>query len=81
LLDYADNKGPKGHLPGQMHGTKGKQFSFFKSYYLDDTAFLYFSRSDLDKAAKPIVFSLPTFRVDYTLELAGRGLRLCVRLL
>jgi hypothetical protein len=26
LLDYANNKGPKGHLPGQMHGTKGKQF-------------------------------------------------------
>jgi hypothetical protein len=37
-----------------MHGTKGKQFSFFKSYYVDDTAFLILKRSDLDKVAKLI---------------------------
>jgi hypothetical protein len=35
--------------------TEGKKFSFFKSYYVDDTAFLFLCRSDLDRAAKLIV--------------------------
>jgi hypothetical protein len=39
LPDTAESK-PQGHLHGTRYTTKGTKFSRFKSYYVDDTAFL-----------------------------------------
>jgi hypothetical protein len=33
-------------LRGTNHSNKGKMFSFFKSYYVDDTAFIFLSRGE-----------------------------------
>jgi hypothetical protein len=71
LLVYANNKAKaRGHLTRQRHGTNGKQFSFFKSYYVDDTAFLFLAvqSSDLDKAAKPIVSHFRRFGLTIHIE-------------
>jgi hypothetical protein len=46
---------PRGQLSGTNHSNKGTKFSFFKSYYVDDTAFILLSRADLDAASKLIV--------------------------
>jgi hypothetical protein len=40
-------------------------FSFFKSYYVDDTAFILLSRGEVIAASKLIV-SLSTFWSDYS---------------
>jgi hypothetical protein len=46
---------PRGMLRGTRHSTKGTKFSFFKSYYVDDTAFILLSRGELVAASKLIV--------------------------
>ena len=50
-----DTRTPRGMLRGTRHTTKGTKFSFFKSYYVDDTAFILLSRGALIAASKPIV--------------------------
>jgi hypothetical protein len=45
----------RGQLCGTRHSTKGTLFSFFKSYYVDDTAFILLSREELVTASKLIV--------------------------
>ncbi len=35
--------------------TRGQKFSFFKSYYVDDTAFIFLSRGEVIAASKLIV--------------------------
>jgi hypothetical protein len=46
---------PRGQLRGTNHSNKGTKFSFFKSYYVDDTAFILLSREELVTASKLIV--------------------------
>jgi hypothetical protein len=46
---------PRGRLSGTKHTTKGTKFSFLKSYYVDDTAFVLLNREDVDAASKLIV--------------------------
>jgi hypothetical protein len=50
---------PRGTLRGIGSKNKGKRFTFFKSYYVDDAAFLLLTKEDLIKASKLIV---PHFR-------------------
>jgi hypothetical protein len=50
-----DTRTPRGMLRGTRHTTKGTKFSFFKSYYVDDTAFILLSRGALIAASKLIV--------------------------
>jgi hypothetical protein len=52
--DTLDGK-PRGQLCGTRHTTEGTRFSFFKSYYVDDTAFILLSREELVAASKLIV--------------------------
>jgi hypothetical protein len=53
---FPDTQGskPRGQLRGTNHSNKGKMFSFFKSYYVDDTAFI-FSAAEKIAASKLIV--------------------------
>jgi hypothetical protein len=46
---------PRGQLRGTKHSNKGTMFSFFKSYYVDDTAFILLSRGEVVAASKLIV--------------------------
>ena len=46
---------PRGQLRGTKHSNKGTMFSFFKSYYVDDTAFILLSRLEVIAASKLIV--------------------------
>jgi hypothetical protein len=46
---------PRGQLRGTNHSNKGAEFSFFKSYFVDDTAFILLSRKELVTASKLIV--------------------------
>jgi hypothetical protein len=46
---------PRGQLRGTNHNNKGTMFSFFKSYYVDDTAFILLSRGEVIAASKLIV--------------------------
>ena len=52
--DTQDGK-PRWQLCGTKHVNKGTKFSFFKSYYVDDTAFILLSREELVTASKLIV--------------------------
>jgi hypothetical protein len=42
---------PRGQLRGTNHSNKGTMFSFFKSYYVDDTAFILLSRGEVIAAS------------------------------
>jgi hypothetical protein len=46
---------PRGQLHGTKHSNKETKFSFFKSHYVDDTAFVLLSRGELVTASKLIV--------------------------
>jgi hypothetical protein len=46
---------PRGQLRGTNPLNKGTKFSFFKSYYVDDTAFILLNRRELVAASKLIV--------------------------
>jgi hypothetical protein len=46
---------PRGQLRGTNHSNKGTMFSFFKSYYVGDTAFILLSRGEVIAASKLIV--------------------------
>jgi hypothetical protein len=46
---------PRGRLRETKHVNKGTKFSSFKSYYVDDTAFILLSRGELVAASKLIV--------------------------
>jgi hypothetical protein len=46
---------PRGQLRGTKHSNKGTMFSFFKSYCVDDTAFILLSRGEVVAASKLIV--------------------------
>jgi hypothetical protein len=53
---------PRGQLRGTKHFDKGTKFSFFKSYNVDDTAFILLSRGEeLITASKLIVTHFPRF--------------------
>jgi hypothetical protein len=54
-LDTRAGSKPRGQLRGTKHVTKGTKLSFFKSYYVDDTAFLLLSRRELVATSKLIV--------------------------
>jgi hypothetical protein len=41
----------QGQLCGTKHFNKGKKFSYFKSYFVDDTAFILLSREELVTAS------------------------------
>jgi hypothetical protein len=53
--DTQAERKPRGQLRGTNHSNKGTKFSFFKSYYVDDTAFILLSRGELIAASKLIV--------------------------
>jgi hypothetical protein len=55
---------------GTRHTTKGTKFSFFKSYYVDDTAFLLLSCEELETASKLIVSHFR--RVGLTIHTGSR---------
>jgi hypothetical protein len=57
LRGYPDTQAgkPRGQLRGTNHSNKGTKFSFFKSYYVDDTAFVLLSRGEVVTASKLIV--------------------------
>jgi hypothetical protein len=44
-----------GLAKGTSHLTQGEKFSFWKSYYVDDAAFLLLNRKDVEKASKLII--------------------------
>jgi hypothetical protein len=48
---------PRGQLRGTKHSNKGTKFSFFKSYYVYDTAFMLLSRGELIAASKLMIVS------------------------
>jgi hypothetical protein len=52
---------------GTSHLTKGEKFSFWKSYYIDDAAFLFLNRNDIERASLIIVHQFSGFglRVHY----------------
>jgi hypothetical protein len=55
---------PRGQLRGTNHSNKGTMFSFFKSYYVDDTAFIFSAAEKI--AASKLILSLSTFWSDYS---------------
>ncbi len=55
---------PRGMLRGTRHSTKGTKFSFFKSYYVDDIAFVLLSRGEFVATSRLIVSHFRRF--DYS---------------
>jgi hypothetical protein len=61
--DTQAGRKPRGQLRGTKHVNKGTKFSFFKSCYVDDTAFILLSRGELVAASKLIVSHFRRFRL------------------
>jgi hypothetical protein len=71
---------PRGQLRGTKHSNKGTMFSFFKSYFVDDTAFILLSRGEVVAASKLIVTHFRRFglTIPFTFQGLDRNHRLLI---